>query len=207
MNNSGINVNKIREIRKTLGMTQEQLADKIGVKRSVISKYETGLVSPTLEQLERIADAFQVPIINLFDFSVESKTLLKELERLKDKDAQASARRWIEDEIKGRPTDLFWDKMDAIERIIMEHFSNVTDQQLQFFVLNGFRYLNRRGRVEAVFKMQDLLENVRFMDPNYIDYLLSDSTTPDLNLDYDTTIKEAESEIAHTQQKEVTTND
>jgi transcriptional regulator with XRE-family HTH domain len=56
---------KIRQIRKEKGMTQEELAKKVGVKRAVISKYESGSIEPSLTQLQKIADALEVPFGNL----------------------------------------------------------------------------------------------------------------------------------------------
>ncbi|SHG16977.1 MULTISPECIES: helix-turn-helix domain-containing protein [Eubacteriales] len=58
---------KIREIRKEHNMTQEQLAQKIGVKRSVVSKYETGNIVPSIDQLYKIADVFSIWIGELLD--------------------------------------------------------------------------------------------------------------------------------------------
>lgn len=56
---------KIRALRKEKGLTQEELAQKIGVKRAVISKYESGSIEPSLTQLQKIADALGVPLGNL----------------------------------------------------------------------------------------------------------------------------------------------
>jgi transcriptional regulator with XRE-family HTH domain len=52
----------IRNIRKGKGITQVQLAEAIGVKRPVISKYESGAVPLTVEQLQKIATALDVPL-------------------------------------------------------------------------------------------------------------------------------------------------
>lgn len=57
-----MNTENIRQIRKEKGLTQEELARRIGVKRSVISKYENGSVEPSLKQLKKIADALEVPM-------------------------------------------------------------------------------------------------------------------------------------------------
>lgn len=56
---------RIRELRKEKGMTQQDLAQKIGVKRAVISKYESGSIEPSLTQLQKIADALGVSLGNL----------------------------------------------------------------------------------------------------------------------------------------------
>ena len=55
----------LKRIRKEKNMTQEELANKIGVRRAVISKYENGVISPTLAQLEIIASALDVSITDL----------------------------------------------------------------------------------------------------------------------------------------------
>ena len=44
----------IRKARKEKGWTQAQLADAIGVKRSVVSKYENGLIEPSISKLSEI---------------------------------------------------------------------------------------------------------------------------------------------------------
>lgn len=51
---------KIKILRKTRGLTQEQLADKLRVKRATISNYEIGRRSPHIKELEDIAAALGV---------------------------------------------------------------------------------------------------------------------------------------------------
>lgn len=56
--------NDIRKARKAAGLTQEALAKKLNVNRATISKYETGEISPTIDQLRNIANALDVPLIS-----------------------------------------------------------------------------------------------------------------------------------------------
>ena len=51
---------KIRILRKTRGLTQQQLADKLRVKRATVSNYEIGRRSPHIKELEDIAEALGV---------------------------------------------------------------------------------------------------------------------------------------------------
>ena len=51
---------RIQEIRKSRGITQEELAKAIGVQRSAISKYESDMISPTWEMTEKILDALNI---------------------------------------------------------------------------------------------------------------------------------------------------
>ena len=60
---------RIREARKKASLTQAELAEKIGVKRSVISKYENGSISPTHATILNIAEALHVLPHELYDES------------------------------------------------------------------------------------------------------------------------------------------
>lgn len=53
---------KIKALRKTRGLTQEQLAEKLGVQRATVSNYEIGRRSPHIKELERIASALGVSL-------------------------------------------------------------------------------------------------------------------------------------------------
>ena len=47
-------------LRKEYNLTQEQLANKIGIAKSTISMYENGKRKPSFEALEALADFFNV---------------------------------------------------------------------------------------------------------------------------------------------------
>ncbi len=49
-------------LRKRAGLTQAELAKKIGVSRSTIGNYEKGIREPDFETLEKIADFFNVEL-------------------------------------------------------------------------------------------------------------------------------------------------
>lgn len=66
---------KIKTFRAEAQITQEQLAQAIGVKRSVISKYENGSVEPSLSQLQRIAKALGVSWYELMGLRDEISAL------------------------------------------------------------------------------------------------------------------------------------
>jgi putative transcriptional regulator len=61
--------NSIRALRFNTGeMTQQQLADRIGVTRQTINAIEQGKYSPTLEAAFRIARVFGVPLEEAFQY-------------------------------------------------------------------------------------------------------------------------------------------
>lgn len=50
-------------------MTQENLAEKIGVSVEFISNVERGINAPSFETLEKMANVFKVKYKDLFDFT------------------------------------------------------------------------------------------------------------------------------------------
>lgn len=51
---------KLQQLRKGRGLTQQQLAEKMGVTRATISNYEVGRRSPHISELERFAEFYGV---------------------------------------------------------------------------------------------------------------------------------------------------
>jgi len=58
--------NHIREHRKRLQMSQQDLADAVGVRRETISHLEQGKYNPSLLLVMKIAEVFDVTIDALF---------------------------------------------------------------------------------------------------------------------------------------------
>ena len=62
--------NTIRRLRFAQDeMTQQALADKVGVTRQTINAIELGKYSPSLEVAFRIADVFDVPLDQVFQYA------------------------------------------------------------------------------------------------------------------------------------------
>lgn len=77
---------KIRSYRKLADLTQEKLAEKADLSVHYLSRIETGSATATLDALERIAQALEIKIGDLFQFrkdgSQEAKELLQHIIRL-----------------------------------------------------------------------------------------------------------------------------
>ena len=56
---------KLYQLRRARGFSQEQLAERIGVSRQTISKWEGGLSTPDLEKLIALADCFEISLDSL----------------------------------------------------------------------------------------------------------------------------------------------
>ncbi|MGE0632662.1 MAG: helix-turn-helix domain-containing protein [Pseudobdellovibrionaceae bacterium] len=57
---------RIIQRRKQLGLTQSELADKCETTQQTIAKIEQGVVDPRLSTLEKIADALNCELVDLF---------------------------------------------------------------------------------------------------------------------------------------------
>ena len=64
--------NEIRRLRFLHGeMTQQELAEKIGVTRQTVNAIELGKYSPSLEAAFRIAQVFGMPLESVFHYGSE----------------------------------------------------------------------------------------------------------------------------------------
>ena len=75
---------KLQELRKQKGLTQEELAEKLYVSRTAISKWESGRGYPNIESLKAIAKFFSVTVDELLS-SGEVLTLAEEDNKRKEK--------------------------------------------------------------------------------------------------------------------------
>ncbi len=67
-------INNIRKLRFNRNeMTQQQLADKVGVTRQTIVAIENGKYSPTLELAFRIASVFDLPLQDVFSYVLDEE--------------------------------------------------------------------------------------------------------------------------------------
>lgn len=66
--------NRIRALRFARGeMTQQELADRIGVSRQTVNAIEGGKYSPSLEAAFRIAQVFEKPLEEVFRCVMKTK--------------------------------------------------------------------------------------------------------------------------------------
>ena len=56
------------ELRKLNNLSQEDIAEKIGVSRQTLSKYETGESLPDIERCKKLADLFDVTMDDLISY-------------------------------------------------------------------------------------------------------------------------------------------
>lgn len=64
---------KLKEIRKNAGLSQEQLAEKIGVSRQAVTKWETGKGLPDIENIVIISEIFKTTLDELVSADIPKK--------------------------------------------------------------------------------------------------------------------------------------
>ena len=60
--------NRIRELRKEKHLSQQKLAQAVGLKRRSIMAYENNTISPTLETAYKIAKVLEKALTDVFIF-------------------------------------------------------------------------------------------------------------------------------------------
>ena len=78
---------RIKELRKKKGLKQEQLAELVGLEPTSICNIENAYNYPTFQNLEKIAKALGVSLVEIFKFEhhKENEDLLEEInETLKE---------------------------------------------------------------------------------------------------------------------------
>ena len=70
----------LKELRNEKNLTQEQLAEKLGVSRRTVSRWETGSNMPDLDLLIEMAGYYEVDLRELLDGERKNEKMNKELE-------------------------------------------------------------------------------------------------------------------------------
>lgn len=72
---------RIKELRERKKLTQERLAEKVGLDLQTISRIETGYYFTSFENLEKLANALEVTMADLFNFGhlKTKEELIKEI--------------------------------------------------------------------------------------------------------------------------------
>lgn len=75
---------RIREVRRARGLTQEELAERVGISPRYLSRVEVGQQNPSIQTVAQLATALDIELSELFNFGHlgTEKELRQSLRRL-----------------------------------------------------------------------------------------------------------------------------
>lgn len=65
---------RIKNLRRSEGLSQEELAERMGISSKYLSSIERGKENPTLDTVIKLANALKIELSEIFNFSHEGKT-------------------------------------------------------------------------------------------------------------------------------------
>jgi len=78
----------LKTLRKSKGLSQEELAIRVHVVRQTVSKWEKGLSTPDAETLVQLADTFEVSVSEMLGAKIEneqdSNAIVEQLSRINE---------------------------------------------------------------------------------------------------------------------------
>ena len=77
--------NHLFEARKKKGLSQEEVAEKLGVSRQTISKWEADETLPDIRQSKQLAILYGLTLDELIDFDIDVKEIQEVIEKTSDK--------------------------------------------------------------------------------------------------------------------------
>lgn len=148
------------------GVTPTQVARDNDIKQSVVAMWKKRGSTPKAETVQKLSDYFGVSTDYLLDLTTLERDKLQYVEdyvvEQTGESRDAVHKRLIEEKISALPYDAYNDAVDAADEAVVEAFRAIPDSQLQKYLLEDYRLLNRRGRIEAVMHTARLTEDYRF---------------------------------------------
>lgn len=77
--------NNLFQARKKVGLSQEAVAEKLGVSRQTISKWETDETLPDIYQSKKLSKIYNISLDDLIEFDVELNEIEKAIENSDEK--------------------------------------------------------------------------------------------------------------------------
>ena len=80
---------RIKVFRKGIGFSQEEFAQKLGVSRQTVIKWENGVTQPSLQNLLKISEVFYIQPKTLFNEDIDIKSVIGEYYTNQEKNAKS----------------------------------------------------------------------------------------------------------------------
>ena len=73
----------LAQARKKNGLSQEEVAEKLGVSRQTVSKWETGETLPDIQQAKRLSLLYHLTLDQLVEFDLDCQEIQQAISRVK----------------------------------------------------------------------------------------------------------------------------
>ena len=133
--------NQIRHLRKAKGLTQTQLAQRIGISLNSVQRYEKNERQPSIDLLFKIANALGVTFLDLVLGDEKEQFLADMSPREREKDEE-------------RRRKLYWDRMETI----YVNLSGLSGGTFAEVFRQCFPQLNEQGQERLMVYLQDLVK-------------------------------------------------
>lgn len=139
----------IKAARKKAGMTQKDLAKKLGIPYQGISQYERGVRNPKIATVKKIAEALNISPTELMSGELLAKYDILEILASEIRD----------DMIRQAETPEEWN--EAVNTKITDIQENLVyaeqEKKRRYLLLTAFNRLNQKGQEKAVENVENLL--------------------------------------------------
>ena len=140
--------NNLFQARKKKGLSQEEVAEKLGVSRQTISKWETDETLPDIRQSKRLAVLYGMSLDELIEFDID----VKEIQEVIDKTSEQTS-----DKID-------WTKMWSKKYPVLAKYQEEVD--IAFYakkleeLLEDLKKRYRYAELDAFLVLKDILASV-----------------------------------------------
>lgn len=76
--------NSLFQARKKCGLSQEDVAEKLGISRQTVSKWETDETIPDIRQSKKMAVLYNVSLDELIDFDIDVQEIQEAIDKTKE---------------------------------------------------------------------------------------------------------------------------
>ena len=149
---------RIKNARKTAGLTQRELGERLGLSYQAVAQWENNLRKPKPKTLKRIAEA-----LNVTTFSLIESTEYIDLEISEEFDAALVRMIHHMAETHGfsSPTEFY-------NGLLSKQISlTVLSTDLEKRLLNAYSQLNQEGKEKAVERIEELREVLKYQAQPY----------------------------------------
>ena len=154
---------RLKELRKSKGLSQKQLAEKTGISVHTINSYESGRRDPNTKNLQILQDFFQVSQGFLLgelksdDFFKDQEVIDLNLDTVLTQISMLKQNMKISESYQNRVATLFLLKsLNYINNEMLCRTTNTLDENDINSLFNALILLNDKGLKEAIKRIQEL---------------------------------------------------